>query len=525
MNQLGLQLNLQPFLFLYSLEILLHLSPCPTYTSMVYSNEGKTMSNLNFAFPNQQKAWAEIERTIQGLEQARIVLLAQPQVGKTGTMLVGAIQQAKKAQELGMNYVNIIAISDANNALCNQTRADLAHALQCAGMTDQANRFIVEHRSNLKHLKLPVKACGQLTVFTDEAHIAAAQNAQRDEFQTRVYAYEGPRLIVDVGATSFAQIALHHHAESPYNGVVVLEPGPAYNSIKHMYEMGRIRQVDKLCSMFGDPTPFLADRVDTLQRHGGYTLIRATGKKHIAVIRALRLLAPTMPIIEADMFKQAVAGTHLRIADIPTQLSIHPKRPTILLVRGALRVGIVLKPSLSNNICEMVDTNAARADTVTQAFLGRSCGYHKGNDCYSIFTNLRDVETIIDFYDDVKGAIPVGLKNTGAAKGGSYQLVPLHDAYDMAKNQGYQVSRCSANNEHDVADEVMRNIDAWQGRLVYLDEANDKHLKSWAWLVATRPDLVGQFVTFNRDTVGYSGAKVDENFLDLKYMVDSEAAE
>lgn len=484
----------------------------------------------DFVHDNQKQAWAETEAVIKGQHQSRVVLLAEPQVGKTSYMLWGGIQRAKLAKELGINYVNIIAISDANNALKNQTQADLVHALECAGMTDEISHFIVEHRSNLKHLKLPIKDKGMVTVFTDEAHIAAAQNAQRDEFQQRVYAYQGPRLIVDVGATSFAHVALHGHVDSPYNAIVKLQPGPAYNSVEHMYQMGRIRQVEPMCNEFGDPTRFLAERISVLKRHGGYTLIRAIGKKHIAVLRAIRALSPTTPIIEADMFKTAVAGTHIKIADIPVQLNIRPEKPTVILIRGALRVGIVLKPSCSNNICEFIDTNSQRADTVTQSLLGRSCGYHKRNDRYVIYTNLSDVETVIDFYRDVHGAIPVGLKNTGAARGGSYQLVPVRDALDMAKNQGYQVTRCSLNNEHDVADNVMRNVNTWDGRLVFMDDANANWSKSWAWLKATRPELVGQYVTFSHKAVGYSGAQVHEKFIDLKYMNGfedevSEAAE
>src|SRR5882672_14058 len=241
-----------------------------------------------YVHPNQIKAWRDTEQAILGLKQARVVLQAQPQVGKTSYMLWGAVQRAKQALAEGKNYVNIIAISDSNNALRDQTHADMLHALHCEGMLDQMPRFVVEHRANLKYLKLPIKDAGVLTVFTDEAHIAAAQGHQRDKFQTRVYAYQGDRLLLDVGATSFAHVALHEHLDSPYDAVVQLEPGPAYNSIEHMYDMGRIRQIEKLCDQDGRPTRFLWDRIDTLQRRGGYTIIRAIGKKHLPTALAIR---------------------------------------------------------------------------------------------------------------------------------------------------------------------------------------------------------------------------------------------
>ncbi len=479
--------------------------------------------STSYVFDNQIKAWGELEKlvnqnTLSGKTFNRAILLAQPQVGKTSFMVWGAIQRVKRAEELGRGSFNIIAISDANNALRDQTHKDLEHAIKCAGLTGDKHTFIVDHRTNLKYVKLPVNV--MLTVFTDEAHIAARTGGARDHFQRRVYDYAGDRLLVDVGATSFAHIALHGDQNSPYDAIINLEPGPAYNSIEHMYEQGRIRQVEKLANQFGDPTPFLRGRIDKLRQHGGYTIIRATGKRHTAVIRALRLLAPTMPIIEADMFKTAVAGQHIAIADILKVLCERPTKPTVMLLRGALRVGIVLPPQASSNICEMIDTNAARADTVTQSFVGRSCGYHKRNDTYGIFTNLKDIETVLDFYKDTKGAIPVGLKNTGAHRSGRYEVVDFEKASVQIKGEQKLVSRCSLNNENDVADHVLRGVNTWDSRLVLVDKPNPNYQKSWQLSVAYMPEFINNYVTYNPERNWYSGAEIHENFIDLDYMVE-----
>lgn len=467
-------------------------------------------------FENQKKAWASVEQLVadnlaRGISFSRVVLLAQPQVGKTSFMVWGAIQRAMKAEQLGLASFNVIGISDANNALRDQTHNDLANALQQSGLKGN-HQFIVDHRTNLKYIDLPEDAL--LTVFIDEAHIAARVGGARDSFQRRVYDYEGDRLLVDVGATSFAHIALYGSPETPYDAVVNLEPGPAYNSIEWMYDQGRIRQVEKLVNKNGTPTRFLAERIATLQRHGGYTIIRATGKRHTALIRALRLLAPTMPLIEADMFKTAVAGRHVAISAIPEILCQKPDSPTVVLVRGALRVGIVLPPKASKNICEMVDTNSVRADTATQSFIGRSCGYYKRKDTYSIFSNLKDIETVLDFYRDVKGAIPVGLKNTGAHRAGRYEVVPFENAYQTDA----VVSRCSLNNENDVADHVLRGVNTWDGRFVLIDKPNPNFSQSWQRLVSQLPELVGHYVTFNPERNWYKGAEIHDNFIDLNYL-------
>lgn len=479
--------------------------------------------SVPYVFPNQIKAWAELEAAIAGQHQARALLKAQPQVGKTSFMVHGAVQRAKRAKELGLSYFNVIAISDSNNALKDQTQLDLYKALRSEGLMKESFKFEVIHRANLDNVPVP-EHCKMLTVFTDEAHIAARCGGGRDRFQRRIYDYQGDRLLVDVGATSFAHIALHEQLDSPYDAVINLEPGPAYNSVEFMYEQGRIRQVEKLCDKFGTPTSFLAERLEVLKRHGGYTLIRAIGKRHIAVIKAIRSLAPTMNIVEADMFKTAVVGKHITISEIPTFLSKQPEQPTVLLVRGALRVGIVLKPECSKNICEMIDTNAVRADTVTQSFVGRSCGYHKRGDTYGIFTNLKDVETVIDFYNDVYQAIPVGLKNTGAKKTGTYQIVPYKDAQVMIQNHKL-VSRCSLNNENDCADIVLRNVNTWDNRLVLIDKANPNFTKSWALLMANRPEVIGNYVSYNSAITGYNGAEVLENFIDLGYTQSNDEDE
>jgi len=299
--------------------------------------------------------------------------------------------------------------------------------------------------------------------------------------------------------------------------VVKLQPGPSYNSIEHMYYEGRLQPVDPLYDDKGRPSNFLWGRINALKQHGGYTVIRAIGKRHAKVIDAIRQVSLEIPIIEADMFKSSEGGgKHITIAEIPTLLTDRPAQPTIILIRGALRVGIVIPPSASPNICEMIDTKAVRADTVAQSLMGRSCGYGKRDDKYIIYANLKHIETVLAFYQDVAGAVPPGLKNTGAKLTGTYQQVLAETAKAWLEDGTLDsMVTCSANNVNDCADAVLRGVNVWQGRAVYLDGPNKNFGPSWVALTQRRPDLVGKYLTFNTEARGYSGAKVHENFIDL----------
>src|SRR5260221_8609598 len=156
--------------------------------------KGQNMNNLAtpYVFDKQIKAWGELEKlvnqnTLSGKTFNRAILLAQPQVGKTSFMVWGAIQRVKRAEELGRGSFNIIAISDANNALRDQTHKDLEHAIKCAGLTGDKHTFIEDHRTNLQYVKLPTDV--MLTVITDDSHIAARTGGSSAHFSRRVYHY------------------------------------------------------------------------------------------------------------------------------------------------------------------------------------------------------------------------------------------------------------------------------------------------------------------------------------------------
>lgn len=471
---------------------------------------------FKYAWPNQRKAWQNIATAIKGKKQSRVVVMAEPQVGKTGLQILIAIQQAKRAIEEGRPFCNVFALADSNNALCEQTAENVVQALKAEKLVPYAKNFLVAHRSNFKYVPVPQDKKTLFTILTDEAHIAALAGAQRDEFQRRIYDFQGERLLVDVGATSFAHLLLFDEIESPYDHIIHLQPGKAYNSVEHMYRRGRLKQVGKLVTPQGDLTQFMRHRIESLlTTKNQYTVVRATGKRHYKLMAAIAHHYPNLQVIEADMFKACSPGhKHVTISDIPAALSTKPTQPTLFLVRGALRVGIVIPPEASPNIHEMVDTNSLRADTATQSFIGRSCGNGKVNDTYTIYSNLKEVEAVIDHYNGVKNAIPSGLKNRGSHKTGAYELVNER----QMKLQPKHITVCSKNNEHDVAYEIRHNINAWESRYIHLDKANPKYKKSWQELKKLHPEVIGEYVMFNPSRTGYDGATLKLNFLDLGYV-------
>src|SRR5207245_785759 len=74
--------------------------------------------------------------------------------------------------------------------------------------------------------------------------------------------------------------------------------------------------------------------------------------------------------------------------------SHQPKYPQFIFVKDYLRAGMQID---TKHICAMVDTITGQADTVTQSFAGRACGYGKQNDNVYIFTNKDNIQKYIDW--------------------------------------------------------------------------------------------------------------------------------
>jgi hypothetical protein len=228
---------------------------------------------------------------------------------------------------------------------------------------------------------------------------------------------------------------------------------------------------------------------------------------------------PDMHIVDADSIGGENGDEYIHLNELVKFLHQTPDEPTVVMVRQALRAGLTLPASISQNFYAVIDTpgDKSRNDTTVQSFIGRSCGYGKKDDTYPIYANMKEIQTSIDFFNGVEGAVPSGIKNTGV------KIKSGKGRYEIVQNDGKRmVSVCSATHENDMADQVLRNQNTWADRYVYLDGPAPEHNDSWERLKKERPELIGQYAIYVKDKSDnitsidkYTKlAKVSKNFID-----------
>lgn len=270
----------------------------------------------------------------------------------------------------------------------------------------------------------------------------------------------------------------------------------------------------------GVPSGFLYERVEELGNNNQYLVIRVPHAKYwdtqAVVIEAIKEVNKDAYIINADQnaLKHPLSDEHITIAEIPSRLMRKPDRPTVMIIKQALRVGIVVPPEASVNINQMVDTLAIHDATVAQSLAGRSCGYGtKGEDTYPIFTQLKGIERVIRSYNGER-IDPSSQFNklSQTFNSGIYKIV---NKEFLIEGRDYSaIVHCSKNFHHDVARTVLNDDYKWGNRLYEIDGPNPDHMDSWELLKKYRPDFIGKNALYIGNGENVIMGRLKDNFID-----------
>jgi hypothetical protein len=475
-------------------------------TATLENIDPATVSVKPHWYPPQDDTWKKIFSTFKtsGFQFHRAILSAQMQAGKTGVMTAGTIDFSNYFKKKKEEFLVLNVLAAADNGVRDQNKDKTEKVIKDYDLDIMNYEFI--HRAAIETCKKRIREteATKVLIFVDEAHLAARDGQSINELKKTakhwVSQNEDRRVLwIDVSATGFTHTACDYFGTGDINGGLFFLPvDEAYNSIKHMLETKRIKPNGKLfhgalCTTFGSQI-FTEINKRFNKGLGYYAILRVTGDAE-KVIR-------TNYGHDYDVWKADSKGskrgdkTHFTIAEIPGRLSQKVSRPTIILIKGALRVGVELVPEVCKNILLMVDGSSMqrKADTDAQSLLGRACGYNKKNDTFPIYVNMKHIEILVRHFDGEEGVFPEGMnsKEFDAALEGYTDRVynPLYDVVDYIEapepNDG--VSKISLGNVYDYGKLLL------EGKMPRSRGADDAGAsKGYRGILVDKPNLKGKW--------------------------------
>ena len=311
-------------------------------------------------FPQQIAAALEIIAAFDTRTYA--ILLAQMQSGKTGTfMLVMSEMIRLKKVDYGVIFSGNREI-ELKEQTMNQDEFFKTYAdyLNDIGITDHTiidlikTRFSVVWGPDLKKFSQQ----GNTIYIWEESHYGQSQKQQVDAFTTRLgihpsgAAPEGC-FVLSVSATPFSEYADFHELEQN-KAVVRLLPPEQYLSVKKMIANKQLH------AYTNTPKSKLEECLET-HKALGYALVRGMASE----------LTPVVSQHGWDVINYDQSTSHsININDL---LSTRPLRPTVIFLKGMIRMGKQVKKQFVLFCLET--SKAAKTDTILQGLLGRCCGY------------------------------------------------------------------------------------------------------------------------------------------------------
>jgi hypothetical protein len=311
-------------------------------------------------FPQQIAAALEIIAAFD--KHTYAILLAQMQSGKTGTFMLVLSEMIR----LGKVEYGVIFSGNREIELKEQTKNQdeffntYADYLIDIGITDLTiidiikTRFEVVWGPDLKNFSQK----GNTIYIWEESHYGQSQKQQIDAFTTRLgihpsgAAPEGC-FVLSVSATPFSEYADLNHLEQD-KAVVRLLPPEQYLSVKKMIANKQLHAYTNA------PKTKLEECLET-HRALGYALVRGMASELAPVV-----IKHGWDVIHYDQSTS-------RDININVLLSTRPLRPTVIFLKGMIRMGKQVKKQFVLFCLETSKTT--KTDTVLQGLLGRCCGY------------------------------------------------------------------------------------------------------------------------------------------------------
>jgi hypothetical protein len=319
-----------------------------------------------------------------------ILLLAQPQVGKTGTI---------KAFLTNIHKNAILITGTNDNSLLKQLEEDLKDI-------KIFSKFEVLHNPKLQQLLRKNKVenlkekYSDYVIVIDESHIGQDAKSTVHKFLTELgISADGSKLendkislVISVSATPMSEMCEENMSNKD---IVILQPGNKYKSMEIMMDNDHIlkgyRLFDKIqCTKFIDQLNELL-----VLKKKKYVVIREKDKQTKVIENITKIMNEKYKDINYCICRSDSdandSDTYRK--NIDDYLQTQPTQLTFLFVKDYLRVG---KQTKTEYIIVMHDNSfTSKSDTAAQSFAGRACGYGKSKDIVYVFTNKIQIENYI----------------------------------------------------------------------------------------------------------------------------------
>lgn len=389
-------------------------------------------------------------------QQGPPLLVAEPQEGKTGTVILVIDKFIKNCKAQNLTYEVVFLNNIADNELLSQTKKRL---LKAGYSADDLKIRLIHHAALRNDRFEPNLNVDRRLIIIDECHIALGEDRPFDSFLQAcgvmygepIYTWDEPNnYVLSVSATPFAHVIVEKLQRCFLK--VVLDTSPDYYSIRHLADAtitddglggkkvqygtnSRVRKSDQVVRD-GKVTKFFAERMkeflEVCERDGnGHLVIRVTSDAPEIIAQYVRATYPDTQI-DIQVFESQKLNN---ISELEGHLVDQYMMPCITIIKGSLRAGKTL--GTTKYIRAWIEPPKSKADTLMQV-LGRSLGYEmidgadgkkhnrKFADKFIIYCNVNQLDDPIMFYAAIKGSgegdvVPRGTWNK---KAGSRTRVP-----------------------------------------------------------------------------------------------------
>lgn len=378
------------------------------------------------------------ELACNALRTNHVILLAKMQSGKTGTCnaIVNLIMNTSLKDDMCINKV--LYLTGMNDCgLANQTYDRVLEQVTGATASNTIDKFrkntlptrfkpthFILKNSNLRSYKDNIN--GTL-IFIDESHFGSKElnvltsfmEEKGIDWKNKNSLIQNNVYIVSVSATPFDEIVSDTVDCKP---MVELKTEDNYVGVSEYYERGMISPATKYDFDTGDVIEFVKEAHDRMcENHELGVIIIRTRK--FDYFHNNEFISNTFNILDMDANGSKIQYDALdeyvnelikynnktnkndflrRNKFLPTttryKLPNRVNKPLIVLIKGAFRAGITIKPKVKDLIYMVYDFSTD-ANATAQALLGRMCGYRNLDNC-SFNTRLYVNDKFAKMYAD-----------------------------------------------------------------------------------------------------------------------------
>jgi hypothetical protein len=347
---------------------------------------------------NQREAASEVEMYFRDGKR-HVILTAQMQSGKTGTF--HNLVHRMHTSEMVRYSVLLCGMSDTQ--LYEQARDD---ALEYNEPLVDSGRVVVRYLQHFKNFNLP-RTTRDILLILDESDRDSKVGSKLDHLLARAgipingnsdILEERNIYIVSVSATPFAEYSDVVHKNSNAKPIVHLRPGTEYTGIKNNIERGNILPIFNIRENAREFKAIVngdADADTDADTFPKYSILRYDTRSYsFEMFERFASENNWGLFVVRGNFDNHPDENRYRLDDMNAILSTRPQRPTLILIHGTFRAGIVLS---DKRYIRMVWENSQnpKTDTIVQGLVGRVCGYHNNSHIKTFVS-----ETLLDRADD-----------------------------------------------------------------------------------------------------------------------------